>query len=60
MPRTKIIYALRVHVELQKRGFNYITEMRNPKNPHLNCWVYELTGELEYALNELLGGTRND
>ena len=56
MPSTKIIYALRVHVELQKRGFNYITEMRNPKNPHLNCWVYELTDELRNALNEILGG----
>ena len=59
MPRTKIIYALRIHVELQKRGFNYITEMRNPKNPHLNCWVYELTEELERTLDELLGGMYN-
>ena len=30
--------------------------MRNPKNPHLNCWVYELTEELENTLDELLGG----
>jgi hypothetical protein len=30
--------------------------MRNPKNPHLNCWVYELTDELQHTLDELLGG----
>ena len=59
MPKTKIIYALRVHIELQRRGFNYITEMRNPKNLHFNCWVYELTEALESALDEILGGRNN-
>lgn len=58
MPKTKVIYALRVHIELQKRGFVYLTEMRNPQNPHLNCWVYELTDELQTTLDELLGGMR--
>ena len=56
MLKTKVIYALRVHIELQKRGFLYVTEMRNPQNPRLNCWVYELTDELQHALDEILGG----
>lgn len=60
MPNTKIVYALRIHVELQRRGFNYITEMRNPKNPHLNCWVYEATPEFMEAFDEIMGGIYND
>ena len=60
MPTTKVIYSLRVHIELQKRGFLYVAEMRNPKNPNLNCWVYEMTPELATTLDELLGGRVND
>ena len=58
MQKTKIIYSLRVHIKLQQLGFHYVTEMRNPKNPNLNCWVYELTEELEEALDKILGGTK--
>jgi hypothetical protein len=32
--------------------------MRNPQNPHLNCWVYELTNDLQTTLDEILGGMR--
>lgn len=56
MPKTKVIYALRVHIELQKRGFVYLTEMRNPQNPHLNCWVYEATPEFMEAVDKIIGG----
>lgn len=57
----KVIYSLRVHIALQQQGFKYITEMRNPQNPHLNCWVYEATPALYASLNTLLGeGGRND
>jgi hypothetical protein len=37
-------------------GINYLTEMKNPKNTQLNCWVYEETPELKRALNSLMGG----
>ena len=55
----KVIYSLRIHIALQKQGFHYITEMRNPSQPHLNCWVYEITPELSEALEGLMGGKGN-
>lgn len=56
MPKQKykIIYALRFHIALQQQGFKYITEMKNPNNPRLNCWVYEETPELLKAFDALL------
>lgn len=57
----KVIYTLSLHIELQKRGFKYITEMKNPKNQNYNCWVYEATPEFLEAFTELSekGGSRN-
>lgn len=56
MPITKIIYSMRVMLQLQAKGFQYLTIMPNPQHPEYNCWVYELTEELEKALDEILGG----
>lgn len=50
----KIIYSLQIHIELQSMGFTYVTEMKNPKNPKFNCWVYEETEELLKAFDTLL------
>ncbi len=38
MPNSKfkIIYSLRVHLALEKQGFHYETEMKNPSNPQVN------------------------
>ena len=52
----KIIYSLRIHLALQKMGFKYETEMKNPYNPRFNCWVYVQTPQLASAFDELLGG----
>lgn len=52
--KTKIIYSLRIHIALQRQGFSYAVEMRNPQNPNLNCWVYEETPELLKAFDELI------
>ena len=43
-------------------GINYLTEMKNPKNTQLNCWVYENNQELKKALDSLMmrGGSGND
>ena len=30
------------------------TEMKNPKNPRFNCWVYEETPEFAQAYDSLL------
>lgn len=52
----KTIFSLRVHLELQKRGFEYILEKDNIYKPGLKCWVYKVTPAFNLALNELLGG----
>lgn len=49
----KIIYSLRVMIELAVRGFQPIAIMPNPKDPHYNCWIYVLTPQLEEALSEV-------
>ena len=54
--KIKVIYSLRIHVALQQMGINYLTEMKNPKNTQLNCWVYEETPEFKKALDNLMGG----
>ena len=55
----KIIYSLQIHIALQALGFTHETEMKNPKNPRFNCWVYEDTPELLKAFDSLVkGGSR--
>ena len=50
----KIIYSLRIHLNLQKMGFKYLTEMKNPQNMRFNCWVYEATPQLLEAFDNIL------
>lgn len=52
----KIIYSLKINIELQKRGFVPIISMPNPNNPKLMCWVYERTNSFTAALDEIIGG----
>lgn len=55
----KIIYSLQLHIALQALGFAHETEMKNPKNPRFNCWVYAETPELLKAFDSLVkGGSR--
>lgn len=56
--KMKVIYSLRIHIALQKQGFSYITEMKNPQNPHLNCWVYAETPDLLAAFDALVREVR--
>lgn len=53
--KTKIVYSLRIHIQLYWLGFSPITEMKNPKNPNLNCWVYAATPDFLAAFNSLVG-----
>ena len=57
MPNTnvKVVYSLRIHIALQQQGFSFITEMKNPQNPHLNCWVYAATPDFLAAFDALVG-----
>lgn len=54
----KIIYSLQIHIALQSMGFTHQTEMKNPKNPRFNCWVYKETPELLRAFDSLVKGGR--
>ena len=60
MPNQKVnsVYSLRIHVALQQLGFAHITEMKNPQNPHLNCWVYAATPDFTAAFEALMGEVR--
>lgn len=58
--KVKIIYSLQIHIALQSQGFQYITEMKNPRNPRFNCWVYAETPELLAAFDALVKGGRKD
>ena len=52
--KVKIVYSLRIHIALQQQGFSYMTEMKNPQNPHLNCWVYAATPDFLAAFEALV------
>ena len=56
--KVKIVYSLRIHVALQQQGFTHITEMKNPQNPHLNCWVYAVTPDFTATFEALMGEVR--
>lgn len=56
--KLKIVYSLRIHVALQQQGFAYVSEMKNPQNPHLNCWVYAATPDFLAAFEALMGEVR--
>lgn len=58
--KLKIIYSLKLHLQLQQMGFVYLTEMQNPHNPAFICWVYEDTDAFHKAFDKLLaeGGHR--
>lgn len=52
----KVIYSLRVFLQLEQLGFKPISTTINPNNQKLICWIYEKTPEFTQALNEILRG----
>jgi len=56
----KIVYSLRVYMELQSMGFNYIQTMPNPKNEDLICWIYEATPAFLDALGSIVDERRRE
>ena len=55
----KVIYSLRVNLELQKKGFIPILEMSNPRNKRFNCWVYEETEAFKKAFDSISSDRRD-
>lgn len=58
--QNKIIYSMRINIELQKKGLKPILSMPNPYKENLVCWVYEETEEFIEAFNQIMEGTIND
>lgn len=54
MRKTKIVYTLRIHTQLQLLGIPYLIEMKNPKDNRFTCWVYEDTPELAAAFEKIM------
>lgn len=52
----KVIYSLRVYLELERQGYKPIATMPNPNKPKLMCWVFERTPEFTVALDKILEG----
>jgi len=50
----KIIYSLRIRLELRKRGFEPLIELINPYKQYLKCWKFLDTEEFEIALSEIM------
>lgn len=51
----KIIYSLRIYLELKERGIEPVATTENPKKSNFICWIYEKTPELDIALKEIMG-----
>ena len=59
--KIKVIYSLKIHIQLQQMGFMCLAEMKNPNNQRFNCWVYAETPELLAAFDAALkGATANE
>lgn len=52
----KVIYSLRVYLQLEQKGFYPISTMPNPNKPNLMCWVFDKTPEFMEVLDEILEG----
>ena len=53
----KIIYSLRVYLQLKEIGIEPIATTNNPNKPNFLCWIYKKTPELIAALEEIMGVT---
>ena len=56
MNKKQIIYSLKVMRQLLERGFVPEQTIPNPIKPQFNCWIFEVTEDLQTALDEVLGG----
>lgn len=57
--KTKVIYSMKIAVELISRGHNVITTMPNIKDPRYTVWVFGIDDTFNKDFEELTGGARN-
>jgi len=50
------VYSLKIATYLTNRGFTYVRQVPDLKKPNFNNWVFELTPELQAALDEYFAG----
>lgn len=58
MPITKVIYSMRVMLQLKERGFEPLATMPNPNRNQFNCWIFDRSEDFDKALDEILGGSQ--
>lgn len=51
--KNKIIYSMRIMIQLVEAGFMPKGTIPNPKDVRYNCWVFELTPELQATLDRI-------
>lgn len=52
--KTKIVYSLRIHTQLQIRGIQPLCSMPNPRNEKYLCWIYKKDNNFVKAFNEII------
>lgn len=57
--KTKVIYSMKIAVELISRGHSVITTMPNIKDPRYTVWVFGIDDTFEADFEEIKGGIRN-
>lgn len=50
----KIVYSLRVFMELQERGINPMATSQNPFKDKFICWIYDKTPEFDAAFDAIM------
>lgn len=54
----KIIYSLKVMLQLVELGHNPTETMPNPKYPRFNCWIFKVDDAFQHDLDKVLGGEK--
>lgn len=54
MSKTKIIYSLKIHIQLQIKGFHPIYSMPNPHNEKYLCWIYNRDDNFDKVFDEIV------
>lgn len=55
----KIIYSLKIMLQLVEMGNLPVSTMENPKYSEYKCWVFEMTDKLQHDLDIVLGGPKD-
>lgn len=57
--KTRVIYSMKMAVELIEKGHKVIMTMPNIKDPRYTVWVFSVDETFEADFEALKGGSRN-